>query len=346
LTSKDNIPLVSICIPCYNSEKTILKTLNSILNQTYQNFELLISDNHSLDNTIEICEKIGDPRIRIFKNNENIGAGPNFNKVIELATGKFIAIFHADDVYCPTIIEKQIQTFQKNPSIGAVFTMTYYIDENDNIIGERKLPKNLKNKKQMYFCEIFINILEHHNSFLTCPSVMIKGEIGKKLVPLRTDIFGPSIDLDIWFIILNIAPIVIIDEKLMKYRLMGGGYQIDITRVDEADFFKVMDAYLPIARTKCKIPKNSINRYELLRNNDRIKRSMNMILLNDTKSAQSLLNESISLDIICKLGQNFFKNHSLLFFIVGIILYFSTYFSNEMFVAKIFKKIMYFYHFM
>jgi len=92
-----NQPLVSICIPTYNAKKTVVQTVQSILNQTYKNLEIIIVDNASTDNTLDLLQKFKDPRIKIYKNIKNIGAEKNFSRCIELAKGKYIAIFHADD---------------------------------------------------------------------------------------------------------------------------------------------------------------------------------------------------------------------------------------------------------
>ncbi|MCO5383612.1 MAG: glycosyltransferase [Methanosarcina barkeri] len=160
-----NPPLVSICIPVYNSEKTIVSTLQSILNQTYQNLEIIIVDNASTDNTLDLIGKLTDPRIIIYKNSVNIGAEKNFSKCIELATGDYIAIFHSDDLYKQEMVQKQVQAFQENPSIGAVFTLANQINEQGEVIGEYKLPVELKNNGTYCFSEIINLILKKEISY-------------------------------------------------------------------------------------------------------------------------------------------------------------------------------------
>ena len=145
--SNKKIPLVSICIPTYNAEKTIVDTLESIINQTYQNLEIIISENASKDNTLALLNNFNDPRIKIYLSSETTPRGEqNWNKCIELASGDYIAIFHADDIYMPEMVEKQIKAFQDNPSIGAVFTRATYINEYNEKIGESKFPDSIKEK--------------------------------------------------------------------------------------------------------------------------------------------------------------------------------------------------------
>ncbi|WP_321507958.1 glycosyltransferase [uncultured Methanoregula sp.] len=342
------MPLVTVCVPCYNAGKTILKTLNSIVSQTYKNLEILVVDNVSTDNTVSICRSVKDSRIRIVQNEKNIGGENNWSRSIELATGEYIAVFHSDDLYCPTLVEKQVQAFRQYPEINAVFPMSYLIDPNDRIIGERPLPKELKNKKEVSFDELFVAILTNHNSFLTTPGVMVRGELYKKLAPFRLDIFDTAADLDMWFRISKSGPVVLIDEYLMKYRISPtqGGYLIVSVREEEAAFYKVMDAYLPGVAAHYPIPKNSLDRYELFRNNDRIKRSMNMILNGKTSAAKPLLKQSISPGIFRKLVKNFYNTYSLILVMMGIVLYLSIFVSGERAAAGFFKKIFYYYQFM
>ena len=132
-------PLVSICIPTYNVEKTVVQTVQSVLNQTYHNLEILVVDNASTDDTLTLLQKFDDPRITIHKNSKNIGAEQNFSQCIQLANGEYIAIFHADDLYMPDMVQKQVEAFEDNPTISAVFTLAKLINSHGEAIGESKL---------------------------------------------------------------------------------------------------------------------------------------------------------------------------------------------------------------
>jgi len=109
------VPLVAVCIPAYNSEKTIPATLESVLGQTYKNIKVIVSDNASTDGTAEIVGRFAasDPRLAIFRHPRNIGGEANFNHCIQLGDGDYTAIFHADDVYSPTMIEEQVSSLEK-----------------------------------------------------------------------------------------------------------------------------------------------------------------------------------------------------------------------------------------
>lgn len=113
-------PKVSIGLPTYNAEKFIVKKIESILNQTITDFELIISDNASTDKTIELLEGFveKDNRIKLFKQKNNFGAVWNFNFVLENARGDYFLWTAADDIQLPTFIEKNLMILETNPEIA------------------------------------------------------------------------------------------------------------------------------------------------------------------------------------------------------------------------------------
>lgn len=342
LAYQNKKPLVSVCIPIYNAEKTVVSTLQSILNQTYQSLEIIIVDNASTDNTLALLPQFNDPRIKIYKNSKNIGAEKNWSRCIELASGEYITIFHADDLYKRDMVEKQVQTFQDNPSIGAVFTMANHINDRGEVIGEHKLPVELKGKEIYYFHEIFISILKNGN-FLTCPSAMVRSKIYKDLAPFNDDKFGTSADLDMWFRILERRPIAILDEELMSWRVSEthGSYLYNYLRADEADFFKVMDFYLSRETDDLKIPKGDLNIYELQRTIDDITRSVNFVLKSQPQDAKKLLKKSLSFRVFKAAIDCIKEPKYLAYCIFGVTLSFSINLKIGLYLAKVFLWLLY-----
>ena len=104
----DDLPLVCICVPTYNSAASIRETLESILAQTYLNLTIHVSDNASTDGTLKIVESISDRRISLHRHDVNVGGEGNFNRCIHFAAGKYTAIFHADDIYEPDMVAAQV----------------------------------------------------------------------------------------------------------------------------------------------------------------------------------------------------------------------------------------------
>jgi len=134
-----NLPRVGIGLPVYNGEKHIALSLDSILAQTHENFELIISDNASTDRTEEICRQYAsrDSRIRYFRNPENLGAARNYNRVFELFSGgKYFRWNSHDDLIGPTNLEKCVQKLEESPSAILSFPRRRYITwEDGRVIG-------------------------------------------------------------------------------------------------------------------------------------------------------------------------------------------------------------------
>lgn len=271
-------PLVSICIPSFNNEKSISYTIDSILNQTYENIEIILIDNCSTDNTFNVMQKYLDKNIKIYKNDENIGVVGNWNKCIEYATGKYVCIFHADDIYSPHIIEIQVKAFDENHDTAAIFTTSYIMDDKQAIIGEINLPdKNVKQIKYN-FDRLFNDILSRGN-YLVCPSAMVKKEVYEN-IGIFTDEYGSCLDTDMWFRILKKYPIMVINKKLLLYKT--GSIHTKIKKlVDRRGLFstksschfQIMDAYLNKYKTnKIKIQKIALIKYEVSKMHDDIRR--------------------------------------------------------------------------
>lgn len=242
-------PLVCICIPCFNNEKTIKETLDSLINQTYKNIIIKIIDNASTDNTVKIIREyeLKYNFITVYENEVNIGAEANFTKCIRELEGEFAGIYHADDIYNATIIETQV-SYLLEKDISAIFVRANLIDENSNFIGEQFFPKELKNKEyhQFDFSHLFSLILKYDN-FLITPSVMARTYIYKNIIShWNGNSFKSSADLDVWLRFSEYKDIGIITSKLISYRISNSSYsyRTKFNRFVQRDMFLVIDYYL------------------------------------------------------------------------------------------------------
>lgn len=125
---------VSVIIPVYNVEKYIAAAVQSVLNQTYTNFELIIVDNDSPDRSIEICQQFNDPRIRIIRQ-ENRGPSGSRNTGIRHATGDYIAFLDGDDLWVPSKLMKHVEHLNQNPQLGVSFCYSSFINESGAELG-------------------------------------------------------------------------------------------------------------------------------------------------------------------------------------------------------------------
>lgn len=138
-------PRVSIGVPVFNGQNYIAAALESLLAQTYSDFEIIISDNASTDGTATICEHFvkRDHRVRYLRQNENVGAARNFNKTFELARGEYFKWHAHDDTCAPTMLERCVARLDLSPEAVLCFTKTQFIDANGQLHGSRDHPLDL-----------------------------------------------------------------------------------------------------------------------------------------------------------------------------------------------------------
>ena len=124
-------PLVSICMPTFNSETWLREAIESALDQTWEDFELVISDNASTDGTLEIARSFSDSRIRLEPSNRNLGLVLNHNRLVTLSRGTYVKFLHADDALMPTCVEEMVALAREDARIGLVFVprQIVYYDE-------------------------------------------------------------------------------------------------------------------------------------------------------------------------------------------------------------------------
>ncbi|WP_431029113.1 glycosyltransferase family 2 protein [Lysinibacillus sp. LZ02] len=201
-------PLVTIITPSYNSKRFILETIDSVRNQTYQNFELIIVDDCSKDDSWEYIQKCtsNDSRIRIFKLEKNSGAAMARNYGIEQAKGKYLAFLDSDDLWYPNKLEKQVNFMEIN---NYYFSFTNYemMDEQGNLLNRKVICPPSINYHQLL-----------RNTTIGCLTVMLNIE---KLGPIQMPNLQPE-DTALWLKILrNNETAYCLQETLAKYRVVG-----------------------------------------------------------------------------------------------------------------------------
>ena len=190
-------PLISVCIPVYNGENFIRESIESVLQQTENNFELLVVDNCSIDDTLNIVAGNDDVRIRVFKNNSNLGSIRNFNRCIELAQAKYLVLLPHDDLLIPTALEAFVKPLISDPQIGLAYSSYYIIDEK----GKQTNHRVVDSRDKIMSSEEAIQEFIIHGNPIQC--AMVRREVFE-----HVGLFDPSLlmcsDIDLWFrIVLN-----------------------------------------------------------------------------------------------------------------------------------------------
>lgn len=149
-------PIVTVAIPVFNCEKYISKSVASVLNQTFKDFELIIYDDGSKDKTLQLIKEIKDPRIKIYRDGQNKGIAVRLNQMIDLAQGKYFVRMDGDDIMFPDRLEKQLSYLNNSQQIDVLGSTAIIIDESDRVIGRRSvaIPAN---PDALYFNSRFIH---------------------------------------------------------------------------------------------------------------------------------------------------------------------------------------------
>jgi glycosyltransferase involved in cell wall biosynthesis len=238
------VPLVSICVGVYNRGKYIEQTLQSILNQTYQNCEYIISDNASTDDSVEIIKNIlekSNRKITLYVQMTNIGPFQNFKFLFSKARGEYICIFHSDDIYHPEIVEKSIFLHKKYQNIGIVFSWLSYITKNDQVVD---VKKKFKERIVVGDYDFFLKhtMLNRNNSF-SCPTAVWSRDALAVICRDFQEHYPEADDLyETFFILKRGKKVIINNEPLVKYRLheeQDSVIQNKIHYLDQSGVYKV-----------------------------------------------------------------------------------------------------------
>ncbi len=227
-------PLVSICIPTYNSADFILDTLNSIRNQTFQNYEVIIQDDASSDSTPKMIRHFirdkQDARFYLRQNSENLGVEKNWNLCLNSARGEFIKLICADDLLDPDCIRKQVEVLldPKNLDIACVATQRRIIQTDGKILFPKWFlggsPHRLDAAELMRKCTLWgTNILGE-------PCVVLMRASAWKATSGFDARIPYLIDLDLWIKLLKQGDVVIIPEVLCSFRVSNQSSSAQIAR--------------------------------------------------------------------------------------------------------------------
>jgi len=156
-------PEITVLMSVYNGEKYLREAIDSILNQTFADFEFIIINDGSVDSSVAIIESYNDPRIRLINNETNIGITKSLNNGIKLSRGKYVARMDADDISCPERFEIQLDYFYADPSLTLCSSRCRIIDEYRSLIGDTHPPDSniLLGWHSLAWRLLFFNIIPH-----------------------------------------------------------------------------------------------------------------------------------------------------------------------------------------
>jgi len=234
-----DVPQITVAMPVYNGEGYVHLAIQSVLDQTCSDFELLIVDNCSTDGTLDDVRKFSDPRIQLHINSTNLGMVGNWNRSVELATGKYIKFLSHDDLLDPTCLEEQLSGFlqHKQKNIGIVTCKKRVINQN----GKTVMPGlGLRGQSRVISGRVAIqkSIRSGRNVIGEPSVVLIKTSVLKASGPFELPEFTP--DIKMWFKILQKNDLYFIDKTLASYRISEQSTSSSVSKSQGAQFVELI----------------------------------------------------------------------------------------------------------
>ena len=244
----DRAPRVSVIIPCYNHERFVARAVDSVLAQTYQDFEIVITDDASTDRSAEVLRAYADrdPRITLFVNRFNYETH-SVNNCIQHARGDYIAVLHSDDEFLPTKLEKQVSFLDQHPDVAAVFALPHIVNEQGDDYPDAAHSYwtlfNQRNRSRHEWLKQFffqLNCLLH-------PSVLVRREVYQTLGSYNP-LLGAADDPDMWVRVclrheIHVLPEVLVNFRLLDWHANVSGARPDNVRRHEYEWIKILDHF-------------------------------------------------------------------------------------------------------
>lgn len=223
---------ISVLLPAYNAEKYVVEAIDSILAQTYSNFELLIADDASTDQTRNVIQMIRDPRIRHYHNTRNLGKTGTVDKLYNYVTGQLITIHDADDVSLPERFERQVKEFQHNHELGMCGTSFMNVSKDGKEVLESVV---MKTDYSDILAEIDMSSQFHG------PTMMVKKEILDELGCIYRPYFCNNYeDTDLAYRLAERVLSYNLSAVLYKYRIVSSSLCRQNVDIKNRNFYKIV----------------------------------------------------------------------------------------------------------
>jgi glycosyltransferase involved in cell wall biosynthesis len=252
------IPSVSVCIPVYKGERFLAETIQSVLDQTYRDFELVVLDNASPDESGTIARSFGDPRIRVERNPVTLSQPDNWNRVVELSRAPLVKVVCADDLLHPRCLEYQVAPMEADPGLALVASRRHMIDEQSRVLVPRRGLAGLTGVRTGV--EVARRVVRNgSNPIGESNNVLFRREDFFTVGGWRGD-RTYIMDLDLWLRLLQLGDFLGLPETLAAFRIGRGTVSSDnseaiyaqqrmlIEEIGDSPYFQVRGVDLTVGR--------------------------------------------------------------------------------------------------
>lgn len=216
-----NAPLISVIIPTFNNETTIRETINSVLNQTWKNLELIVINDGSQDSTLDIINSIKDSRLKVFSY-PNAGVAASRNRGISQAKGEFISFLDADDLWTIDKLEAQLKALQKNPQADVAYSWIDHIDCNNQFL--RAGPRYTVNG------DVYAELLKS-NFIANGSNILVRTQALKEIGDFNKD-FTPAEDWDMYLRLAKRYHFVAVPYPQILYRITSTSASSNVFKME------------------------------------------------------------------------------------------------------------------
>ncbi|MFB2937271.1 glycosyltransferase [Aerosakkonemataceae cyanobacterium BLCC-F154] len=226
------MPLISVVIPVYNGEKTIQETIESVLNQSFSDLELIVINDGSTDRTLEIVSHIQDERLKLFSY-PNAGVAESRNRGICQANGEFISFIDADDLWTVDKLENQLKALQENPQAAVAYSWTKCIDESGEI---SRRGSHISDTGNVYAKLLLIDFIENgSNPLIRKQALQEVGNFDRSVVP--------SEDRDMWLRLAANYHFVCVPAAQILYRQLSYSASANVVKQEIASLKAIEKAF-------------------------------------------------------------------------------------------------------
>jgi len=241
------MPLISVIIPVYNGEKTIQETIESVLNQTFSDLELIIINDGSQDATLDVVSYIRDERLKVFSYS-NAGVAESRNRGISLAKGDYISFIDADDLWTPDKLEAQLKALQLNPQAAVAYSWTKCIDESGEM---SRRGSHISDTGNVYAKLLLIDFIENGSNPLILRQAL--NEVGK-----FDQSVVPSEDRDMWLRLAARYHFVCVPIAQILYRQLSNSASANVVKQEIASLKAIQKAFAQAPESLQHLKRHSI----------------------------------------------------------------------------------------
>jgi glycosyltransferase involved in cell wall biosynthesis len=226
------MPTISVIVPAYNAERTIWETINSVQQQTFSDFELIVINDGSTDRTLELLHTVNDPRLKVFSY-PNGGLSAARNRGITQASGEFIAFLDADDLWTPDKLELQLAALRHHPEAGVAYSWNYCMDEK----GESFYADNSNFFTGNIYAQLLLDnfIVNGSNCLIRRQAVESVGEFDPAV--------AGSADWDYWLRLALHWPFVLVPKHQVFYRMSSGSMSANVEFMERCNLRVIEKAF-------------------------------------------------------------------------------------------------------